>query len=56
MTRSRKLKRVTLANKYNDIIEGMYSADETVTMRSEVTYQDGTTSLTENEIFIVRMA
>lgn len=56
MTRSRKLKRVTLANKYSDLIEGMYSDAPIVTMRSEVTYQDGSTSQTENEVYVVRMS
>lgn len=56
MTRSRKLKRKVLQDKYKDIIDALYDdSAEKVTSRSEVTYQDGTVGVVENELTIVRM-
>ena len=55
MTRSRKLKRQVLADKYIDIITGLYGSAEKITARSEVTYQDGTVGTLENELTIVKV-
>lgn len=55
MTRSRKLKRKVLAEKYKVIVDGLYNSAETVTLLSTVTYQDGKTSTLENIIKIVRV-
>lgn len=55
MTRSRKLKREVLADKYDDIIGALYGSDEKMTFRSEVKYQDGSVAQLENEINVVRV-
>ena len=55
MTRSRKLKRVTLAQKYGDIIDALYSSAEKMIFRSEVKYQDGSTGHLEQELNIVQV-
>ncbi len=56
MTRSRKLKRQVLVEKYSEIIDALYgkSADP-ITVRQEVTYQDGSTGFTENTLTVVRV-
>ena len=55
MTRSRKLKRQVLAQKYEEIIAALYSDKEALTIRSEVKYQDGSVGLLENELTVVRV-
>jgi len=55
MTRSRKLKRQVLADKYIDIISALYGQDEKMTFQSEVKYQDGSVAQLENEIYVVRV-
>jgi long-chain acyl-CoA synthetase len=41
LTRSRKLKRSVVNNKYEDIYRAMYEDRETVDMEATVTYNDG---------------
>jgi len=41
MTRSRKLRRGVLYDKYGDIIEAMYAGAEAVSVKATVVYQDG---------------
>lgn len=41
MTRTRKLRRNVLAEKYSDIIEAMYAGKDSVDVKATVTYQDG---------------
>ena len=56
MTRSRKLKRQVLLDKYDALVAALYSQQETVGMQSTVTYQDGTSAMTENDLRVVRIA
>lgn len=55
MTRSRKLRRGFLAQRYDTIIDALYSNTNTVSVQSPVTYQDGTVGYLENELKIVRL-
>ena len=55
MTRSRKLRRGVLADRYNNIIEALYSQQSTVAVQSPITYQDGTQGMLETEIAVVRL-
>ena len=55
MTRSRKLKRNVLYDKYIDIIEGMYSDADSVNVSASVTYQDGTESVIETAVSIQKV-
>jgi long-chain acyl-CoA synthetase len=41
MTRSRKLRRGVLYDKYGEIIEAMYAGQESVQVTATIVYQDG---------------
>jgi long-chain acyl-CoA synthetase len=56
MTRSRKLRRGVLYDKYDDIIEAMYSDRQMVRVRAPVRYQDGREGFVETEVRIMRLA
>ncbi len=53
MTRSRKLRRGVLYEKYSDIIEAMYAGDEMVKVKTIVSYQDGSEGLLETNLKIM---
>jgi len=55
MTRSRKLKRGVLYNKYADIIEGMYDGSDLVQTRATVTYQDGSEGVVETAVKVATL-
>ncbi|WP_420645461.1 AMP-binding protein [Candidatus Leptofilum sp.] len=55
MTRSRKLKRSVLFDKYSDIITGMYNGADRVDVRATVQYQDGSTSVVETAVKIASL-
>lgn len=55
MTRSRKLKRNVLYDKYDDIIMGLYNGAERIEVRATVQYQDGSTSLVETAVKIASL-
>jgi long-chain acyl-CoA synthetase len=52
MTRSRKLRRNVLAEKYGAIIEAMYAGADSVQVTATVTYQDGTEVTMETAVAI----
>jgi long-chain acyl-CoA synthetase len=41
MTRTRKVRRRIIEEKYNDLIAALYDGSEKVSTRTEVTYEDG---------------
>ncbi len=53
MTRSRKLKRNVLADKYGEIIEAMYAGKDEVNVKAQVVYQDGSESVIETDVRIM---
>ena len=53
MTRSRKLRRGVLYEKYDDIIEAMYNGDNAVKVKTIVSYQDGSEGLLETDLKIM---
>jgi long-chain acyl-CoA synthetase len=53
MTRSRKLKRGVLVERYSEIIEAMYQAVERIGIKGAVRYQDGSESIIETDIKIM---
>ncbi len=55
MTRSRKLKRGVLYDKYADIIEGMYDGSDLVQTRATVTYQDGSEGVVETAVKVASL-
>jgi long-chain acyl-CoA synthetase len=42
MTRTRKVRRGVIAQRYAEIIDALYAGVDDVTIRSIITYQDGT--------------
>ncbi|MGB7339825.1 MAG: AMP-binding protein [Phototrophicaceae bacterium] len=50
LTRTRKLKRRTLYQKYDDILEALYGDTKAVSMRAEVKYRDGREGVIETEL------
>lgn len=50
MTRSRKLRRNVLSEKYGDIIEAMYDGRTEANVRASVTYQDGSEGVVETAV------
>jgi long-chain acyl-CoA synthetase len=50
MTRTRKLRRGFLTERYGDIIEAMYNGDEEVNVRALVSYQDGREGFIETKV------
>ncbi len=55
MTRTRKIKRNVLADRYGGIIEGMYNGAETIQVRAPVRYQDGSEGFVETEINVMSL-
>ncbi|MCZ2113091.1 MAG: AMP-binding protein [Anaerolineae bacterium] len=56
MTRTRKLRRNVLFDRYDAIIEGMYDGAETIQVRAPVRYQDGSEGFIETEIQVMSLA
>ena len=55
MTRSRKLRRGVLYDKYADIIEAMYDGSDVINVKATVRYQDGSESAVETSIKIATL-
>ncbi len=52
LTRTRKLRRRVLHNKYGDILEAMYGERDKITVSAEVKYRDGRTGVVETALNI----
>ena len=44
LTRTRKVRRGFIASRFSDLVTALYGADDSVTVRTEITYQDGRTA------------
>ena len=55
MTRTRKLRRGFLYERYGDIIEAMYRGDDAIHVRAPVRYQDGSEGFIETEIKVMKL-
>jgi long-chain acyl-CoA synthetase len=55
MTRTRKLRRNVLYERYGDIVEAMYRGDPTIRVRAPVRYQDGREGFIETEIQVMSL-
>jgi long-chain acyl-CoA synthetase len=53
MTRTGKIRREIVTNRYDELIEGIYSGEETVEMDVTITYQDGRESREHGEMTVV---
>ena len=56
LTRTRKLRRAFLEERYQDIVEGLYSAAREVHVEATVTYEDGRTSVSKHTLRVVETA
>jgi long-chain acyl-CoA synthetase len=52
LTRTRKIRRGFIADRYADIVAALYGEDDAVTIESAITYQDGRTSTVRHELRI----
>ena len=52
ITRTRKLRRNVVEQRYAPIIEAIYGGQRSVTMRAQITYETGATGVTERELAI----
>ncbi len=55
MTRTRKLKRNVLFDRYSAIIDALYSGATTIQVRAPVRYQDGSEGFIETEIQVMSL-
>jgi long-chain acyl-CoA synthetase len=55
MTRTRKLRRSFLYDRYGEIVEALYDDRESILVRAPVRYQDGTEGFVETEIRVATM-
>ena len=55
MTRTRKLRRGFLYERYGDIIEAMYRGDDSIHVRAPVRYQDGSEGFVKTEIRVLKL-
>lgn len=53
LTRTRKLRRGYMEQKYSDVLTAIYEGHDAFTMRSEVRYRDGRVGHTETEVKII---
>ncbi|MCB8945868.1 MAG: AMP-binding protein [Ardenticatenaceae bacterium] len=53
MTRSRKLKRNVLSEKYGNIVEAMYAGQQAIKVRAAVKYQDGSEGFVETDVRVM---
>ncbi len=56
LTRTRKLRRAFLEERYQDIVEGLYSTTREIHLETTITYEDGRTSSSKHTLRIVETA
>ena len=52
LTRTRKVRRGFIAQRYDQLVSALYGEELSVTVETEITYQDGRTSTTRTEIAV----
>jgi long-chain acyl-CoA synthetase len=55
LTRTSKLKRAFVENRYKDIVNGLYSNDDTVHMDTKITYEDGREQRIKTDLHIQKI-
>ncbi len=55
LTRTRKLKRETLEERYKDLIEAIYAGEKEIEVEAEITYQDGRKGMLKTSLKIQTM-
>lgn len=56
LTRTRKLRRAFLEDRYQEIVEGLYSGAPEIHLETTITYEDGRTSQTKHTLRVVETA
>jgi long-chain acyl-CoA synthetase len=56
LTRTRKLRRAFLEDRYTDLVEAIYSGTERVGMGSTITYEDGRVAEVRAELAILEVS
>ncbi|MFH1115742.1 MAG: AMP-binding protein [Pseudomonadota bacterium] len=52
LTRTRKLKREPIEERYKDVLQGMYEKKENIKVESQVVYRDGRTGTVKTEVIV----
>ena len=55
LTRTRKVRRGFVAERYRELIEALYGSGDLVAVQSEITYQDGSTAMVDTKLRITTM-
>jgi long-chain acyl-CoA synthetase len=55
LTRTRKLRRAFLEERYQDIVEGLYATAPEIHLESTITYEDGRTATTKHTLRVVEV-
>ena len=55
LTRTRKLRRAFVEERYKDIVQGLYSSSDTVHMDTTITYEDGRTSRIKADLKVMEV-
>jgi long-chain acyl-CoA synthetase len=55
LTRTRKVRRGFIAQRYDTLVSALYGEEPSVTVETEITYQDGRTSTTRTEIKVATL-
>jgi long-chain acyl-CoA synthetase len=55
LTRTRKLRRHTLENRYGDMLDAMYGNRDKVTVSAEVKYRDGRTGVVQTDVRVMTL-
>ena len=50
LTRTRKVRRGVVADKYGELIEALYSDDESVSIKAQVVFEDGRTGMMKADL------
>ena len=56
LTRTRKLRRAFLEERYKDVVDGLYGGAETIHYASAVTYEDGRVTTSEADLRVITVA
>ena len=56
LTRTRKVRRHTVSDRYRDLVNALYGENETVSVTTEITYQDGRRARLALDVPIVTLA
>ena len=55
LTRTRKLRRKALGDKYSQMLDAMYNNQDQVIVKAEVKYRDGRTGIVETAVRVCEM-